>query len=127
MIQLTFPDGSIREFEQGVTTDQVAAAISKSLAKATLAGKFNGELVDHDLPLMENGAIEIITEKSAEALQIMRHSTAHLMAHALTRLFPGIHFGVGPAIDSGFYYDTDKEVQLTEEDLPAVEKDMKKM
>ena len=127
MIQLTFPDGSIREFEQGVTTDQVAAAISKSLAKATLAGKFNGELVDHDLPLMENGAIEIITEKSAEALQIMRHSTAHLMAHALTRLFPGIHFGVGPAIESGFYYDTDKEVQLTEEDLPAIEKEMKKI
>ena len=127
MIQLTFPDGSIREFEQGVTTDQVAAAISKSLAKATLAGKFNGELVDHDLPLMENGEIEIITEKSAEALQIMRHSTAHLMAHALTRLFPGIHFGVGPAIESGFYYDTDKEVQLTEEDLPAIEKEMKKI
>lgn len=127
MIQLTFPDGSIREFEQGVTTDQVAASISKSLAKATLAGKFNGELVDHDLPLMENGVIEIITEKNEEALQIVRHSAAHLMAHALTRLFPGIHFGVGPAIDSGFYYDTDKEVQLTEDDLPAIEKEMKKI
>ena len=74
-----------------------------------------------------DGTIEIITDKSPEALEIMRHSTAHLMAHALTRLYPGIHFGVGPAIESGFYYDTDKEVQLTEDDLPAVEKEMKKI
>ncbi|MBF0934655.1 MAG: threonine--tRNA ligase, partial [Abiotrophia defectiva] len=78
-------------------------------------------------PLESDGTIEIITDKSPEALEIMRHSTAHLMAHALTRLYPGIHFGVGPAIESGFYYDTDKEVQLTEDDLPAVEKEMKKI
>ena len=110
-----------------VTVDQVAASIGSSLAKATLAGKFQGQLVDHDRPLEADGTIEIITDKSPEALEIMRHSTAHLMAHALTRLYPGIHFGVGPAIESGFYYDTDKEVQLTEDDLPAVEKEMKKI
>lgn len=126
-IALTFPDGSVRHYDKGVTVDQVAASIGSSLAKATLAGKFQGQLVDHDRPLEADGTIEIITDKSPEALEIMRHSTAHLMAHALTRLYPGIHFGVGPAIESGFYYDTDKEVQLTEDDLPAVEKEMKKI
>ena len=87
----------------------------------------NGELIDFERPIMEDGSIEIITNKSEEALEILRHSTAHLMAHAMTRLFPGIHFGVGPAIESGFYYDTDKEEQITEEDLPAIEKEMKKI
>uniref|UniRef100_UPI003C6D67E5 threonine--tRNA ligase n=1 Tax=Globicatella sulfidifaciens TaxID=136093 RepID=UPI003C6D67E5 len=127
MITLTFPDGNTREYEQGVTTREVAESISKSLAKASLAGKFNGELIDFERPIMEDGSIEIITNKSEEALEILRHSTAHLMAHAMTRLFPGIHFGVGPAIESGFYYDTDKEEQITEEDLPAIEKEMKKI
>lgn len=127
-ITLTFPDGNQRQYDAGITPVQVAESISKSLAKSTLAGKFNGELVDHNRALTQDGAIELITEKSDEALQIMRHSTAHLMAHALTRLFPGIHFGVGPAIESGFYYDTDRgEVQVTEEDLPAIEKEMKKI
>lgn len=127
MITLTFPDGNTREYEQGVTTREVAESISKSLAKASLAGKLNGELIDFERPIMEDGTIEIITNKSEEALEILRHSTAHLMAHAMTRLFPGIHFGVGPAIESGFYYDTDKEEQITEEDLPAIEKEMKKI
>lgn len=126
-IILTFPDGSQREYDKGITTEGVAQAISKSLGKAGLAGKFNGELVDYVRPLEIDGTIEIITEKSDEALQIMRHSSAHLMAHALTRLYPGIHFGVGPAIDSGFYYDTDKEEQISEEDLPKIEKEMKRI
>ncbi|MDT2767264.1 threonine--tRNA ligase [Globicatella sulfidifaciens] len=127
MITLTFPDGNTREYEQGVTTREVAESISKSLAKASLAGKLSGELIDFERPIMEDGTIEIITNKSEEALEILRHSTAHLMAHAMTRLFPGVHFGVGPAIESGFYYDTDKEEQITEEDLPAIEKEMKKI
>ena len=127
MIHLTFPDGNVRKYEAGITPHQVAESISKSLAKATLAGKFNGELIDHNRPLTEEGSIEIITDKSEEALEIMRHSTAHLMAHAMTRLYPGIHFGVGPAIESGFYYDTDKEEQITEEDIPAIEKEMKRI
>ena len=126
-IMLTFPDGSQREYDKGITTEGVAQAISKSLGKAGLAGKFNGELVDYVRPLEADGTIEIITDKSDDALQIMRHSSAHLLAHALTRLYPGIHFGVGPAIDSGFYYDTDKEEQISEEDLPKIEKEMKKI
>ncbi|UUX34170.1 threonine--tRNA ligase [Fundicoccus culcitae] len=126
-INLTFPDGSIRAFDKGTTTFQVAESISKSLAKQALAGKLNQELIDLHRAIEDDGSIEIITEKSEEALQILRHSTAHLMAHALTRLYPGIHFGVGPAIDTGFYYDTDMEHQIQEDALPIIEKEMKKI
>ncbi|MCR8969447.1 threonine--tRNA ligase [Facklamia sp. 7083-14-GEN3] len=126
-IHLTLPDGAVREYQSGITPMQVAESISRSLAKATLAGKFEGEIIDHNRPIEKDGSIEIITNKSDEALQIMRHSTAHLMAHAMTRLYPGIHFGVGPAIDSGFYYDTDKPEPITEDELPKIEKEMKKI
>ncbi|SDI22279.1 threonine--tRNA ligase [Dolosicoccus paucivorans] len=126
-IQLTFPDGSVRSFDQGVTVEEVAGSIAPSLKKATLAGKFNDELVDYNRPLTEDGAIEIITDKSPEALDILRHSTAHLMAHALTHLYPGIQFGVGPTIESGFYYDTHLEKPISEEDLPKIEKEMKRI
>ena len=123
-IKITFPDGAVKVFESGVTVEDVAKSISNSLAKKALAGKFNGELVDFTHPLETDGSLEIVTPDHADALYILRHSTAHLMAHALTRLFPEIHFGVGPAIETGFYYDTDMEVQLAEEDLPKVEAEM---
>ncbi|CZQ91714.1 threonine-trna ligase class iia [Trichococcus palustris] len=123
-IKITFPDGAVKAFAAGVTVEEVAKSISNSLAKKALAGKFNGELVDFTRPLEMDGVLEIVTPDHEDALYILRHSTAHLMAHALTRLFPGIHFGVGPAIESGFYYDTDMEVQLSEEDLPKVEAEM---
>ncbi|PTQ86223.1 threonyl-tRNA synthetase [Trichococcus patagoniensis] len=123
-IKITFPDGAVKVFEAGVTVEEVAKSISNSLAKKALAGKFNGELVDFTRPLETNGSLEIVTPDHADGLGVLRHSTAHLMAHALTRLFPEIHFGVGPAIETGFYYDTDMEVQLAEEDLPKVEAEM---
>ena len=123
-IKITFPDGAVKVFESGVTVEEVAKSISNSLAKKALAGKFNGELVDFTRSLETNGSLEIVTPDHADGLGILRHSTAHLMAHALTRLFPEIHFGVGPAIETGFYYDTDMEVQLAEEDLPKVEAEM---
>ncbi|MDE1548648.1 threonine--tRNA ligase [Jeotgalibaca caeni] len=123
-IQITFPDGAIKNFEQGITVEEVAKSISNSLAKKALAGKFNGELVDFTRPLEEDGSLEIVTADHEDALGILRHSSAHLLAHALTRLFPGIHFGVGPAIETGFYYDTDMAQQLTEEQLPLVEAEM---
>lgn len=123
-IKITFPDGAVKIFEAGVTVEEVAKSISNSLAKKALAGKFNGELVDFTRSLETNGSLEIVTPDHADGLGILRHSTAHLMAHALTRLFPEIHFGVGPAIETGFYYDTDMEVQLAEEDLPKVEAEM---
>lgn len=123
-IKITFPDGAVKVFEAGVTVEEVAKSISNSLAKKALAGKFNGELVDFTRQLETDGSLEIVTPDHADGLGILRHSTAHLMAHALTRLFPEIHFGVGPAIETGFYYDTDMEVQLAEEDLPKVEAEM---
>lgn len=126
-IKLTFPDGNVKEFDAGITIGDVAESISKSLKKAALAGKLNGEMIDFHTPITTDGAIEVITDKSPEALELMRHSSAHLLAHALTRLYPGIQFGVGPAIDSGFYYDTFKEDPISEEDLPKIEKEMKKI
>lgn len=125
---MTFPDGAVKEFDKGVTTKMIAETISKSLAKKALAGKVNGKLVDLDLPLDEDAVIEIVTPEHEDALALLRHSTAHLMAHAMQRLYPTIHFGVGPAIDSGFYYDTDNgEHPITAEDLPAIEVEMMKI
>ena len=121
------PDGSVKEFPAGSSTKDVAASIAKSLEKAGLAGKFNGELVDYTRPLREDGTLEIVTEKHEDALGILRHSTAHLMAQAIKRLFPEVKFGVGPAIETGFYYDTDTEETISEDDLEAIEKEMKKI
>lgn len=128
MINITFPDNSVKELEAGITPKAIAENISKSLAKKALAGKFNGQLIDLDRPINEDGAIEIVTPDHEDALGILRHSTAHLMANAMRRLYPNIHFGVGPAIDTGFYYDTDNgDNPVTSEDLPAIEAEMMKI
>ncbi len=127
MIELIFPDGAKKSFEAGVTGRDVAASISNSLAKRALAAKIDGELVDLNAPINEGGAIEIVDPKHEDALGILRHSTAHLMAQAMKRLYPGIKFGVGPAISSGFYYDTDQDKQIAEEDLPVIEAEMAKI
>ena len=128
MIKITFPDSAVKEFESGTTTFAIAESISKSLAKKALAGKVNGKLVDLTRPIEEDASIEIITPDHEDALGLVRHSAAHLMAQAMRRLYPNIHFGVGPAIDSGFYYDTDNgQNQVTAEDLPAIEAEMMKI
>lgn len=128
MIKITFPDGAVKEFESGTTTLAIAESVSKSLAKKALAGKVNGKLVDLTRPIEEDASIEIITPDHEDALGLVRHSAAHLMAQAMRRLYPNIHFGVGPAIDSGFYYDTDNgQNQVTAEDLPAIEAEMMKI
>lgn len=127
-IKITFPDGASKEFTSGSSTADIAKSISNSLAKKALAGKFNGQLIDLMAPIEVDGSLEIVTPDHEDALEILRHSTAHLMANALRRLFPKIHFGVGPAIDSGFYYDTDNgENAVTVEDLPAIEAEMMKI
>lgn len=123
-IKITFPDGAVKDFPAGSSTKEIAESISKGLAKKALAGKFNGELVDLIRPLESDGSIEIITPDHEDALQILRHSTAHLMANALRRLYPDIKFGVGPAISTGFYYDTDSEAPITDEDIPKIEAEM---
>lgn len=127
-INITFPDGAVKEFDAGSSTLDIAKSISNSLAKKALAGKLNGTLIDLTRPIEEDGSLEIVTPDHEDALEILRHSTAHLMANALRRLFPNIKFGVGPAIDSGFYYDTDNgENAVTAEDLPAIEAEMMKI
>ncbi|MFM1620446.1 threonine--tRNA ligase [Streptococcus mutans] len=128
MIKITFPDGAVREFEAGVTTFEIAESISKSLAKKALAGKFNGQLIDTIRAITQDGSIEIVTPDHEDALDLLRHSAAHLFAQAARRLFPDIHLGVGPAIQDGFYYDTDNEAgQISNEDLPRIEEEMKKI
>ncbi|EMC01615.1 threonine--tRNA ligase [Streptococcus mutans] len=128
MIKITFPDGAVRKFEAGATTFEIAESISKSLAKKALAGKFNGQLIDTTRAITQDGSIEIVTPDHEDALDILRHSAAHLFAQAACRLFPDIHLGVGPAIQDGFYYDTDNEAgQISNEDLPRIEEEMKKI
>lgn len=128
MIKITFPDGNQKEFESGVTTFEIAKAISPSLAKKTLAGKVNGKLIDATRAITADAAFEIVTPDHADALGILRHSAAHLFAQAAKRHFPDIHLGVGPAIQDGFYYDTDNEAgQITNEDLAMIEAEMKKI
>lgn len=127
MIKLTFPDGSVKEFEKGITTDAVALSISPGLRKKAIVGKFNGVLVDTKTPLKEDGSIAIITPSDDEALEVLRHSTAHLLAQAVKRLFPGVKLGVGPVIEGGFYYDIDSPEPITSEDFPRIEKEMKKI
>ncbi|MDK8502977.1 threonine--tRNA ligase [Aerococcus sp. UMB1112A] len=130
-MQITFPDGAVKEFEAGVSGREVAKSISNSLAKRVLAYKLDGQLKGLDEPIQEGGAIELIDPKSneEEALEILRHSSAHLLAQALRRIYPNIHFGVGPAIENGFYYDTDngEGQQVKEEDLPAIQAEMEKI
>ncbi|WP_397539585.1 threonine--tRNA ligase [Rummeliibacillus pycnus] len=127
MIKLTFPDGSVKEFEKGITTDAVALSISPGLRKKAIVGKFNDVLVDTKTPLEADGTIAIITPTDDEALEVMRHSTAHLLAQAVKRLFPGVKLGVGPVIEGGFYYDIDSPEPITSEDFSRIEKEMKKI
>ena len=123
-IKITLPDGNEKEFPLNTTARDVAGSIAKSLEKKGIAAKWNGEMIDYTRPLTENGRLEIITEDDEEGLEVLRHSAAHIMAQAIKRLHPDVHFGVGPTIENGFYYDTDMEEQLTESDLPAIEKEM---
>ena len=126
-IQLTFPDGSVKEFAKGVTTEEIAESISPGLKKRAIAGKLNDRLVDLRWPLNESGTIRILTEKDEESLEILRHSTAHVMAQAIKRLYKNVKLGVGPVIEGGFYYDIDLDRSLSPEDLPAIEEEMKKI
>ncbi|MBC1920761.1 threonine--tRNA ligase [Listeria grayi] len=126
-MKITFPDGAVKEFDKGVSTADIAASISPGLKKKALAGKINGELVDLATPIKEDGKIEIVTPDHEDALVILRHSTAHLLAQALKRLYPDIKFGVGPAIETGFYYDVDTEEPISEESFPVIEKEMQKI
>jgi len=129
VIKMTFPDGAVKEYPKGSSTEDIAASISPGLKKKALAGKVNGELLDLRTPIEQDGSLEIITQDAPEALEIMRHSTAHLMAQAIKRLYKDtkVQLGVGPVIENGFYYDIDMEESITPEDLGRIEKEMKKI
>ncbi|GGF97089.1 threonine--tRNA ligase [Paenibacillus abyssi] len=128
-IQITLPDGAVREYEAGTTIEEVAGSISSGLKKNAIAGKMNGKVVDIYTPIEDHALLEIVTLDSADGLEVYRHSTAHLMAQAIKRLFGGheVKLGIGPVIEDGFYYDIDMEQSLTPEDLVKIEKEMEKI
>ena len=124
MPDIKLPDGSIRSYEQAVTVAEVAASIGAGLARAALAGKVNGNLVDTSYLIESNVDLAIITDRDAEGVEVIRHSTAHLLAYAVKELFPEAQVTIGPVIENGFYYDFAYKRPFTPEDLVAIEKRM---
>ena len=127
MLNITLPDGSKRQYENAVTVQEVAASIGAGLAKAALAGKVDGKLVDTSFRIEHDANLSIITDKSPEALDIIRHSTAHLLAQATQRLFPDTQVTIGPVVENGFYYDFARKTPFTPDDLAKIEAEMKKI
>ena len=127
MVNLTFPDGSVREYEAGISGADVAAGISKSLAKKAVAMKLDGTLTDLADPIKSDAAIEIVTRTDDAALELIRHDAAHVMAEAVQELFPGTQVTIGPVIDNGFYYDFARNDPFTPEDLEKIEAKMKEI
>ncbi len=126
-IHVTLPDGNVLDIVKGASPLDVAADISSGLARMAVAARFNDKLIDMTVPLTENGSLEILTEKSPDALEVLRHSSAHLMAQAVQRLFPETKVTIGPVIEDGFYYDFDRDTPFTPEDLEKIEGEMKKI
>jgi len=124
MLSITLPDGSKREFDQPVSVHGLAESIGPGLAKAAIAGKVNGELVDTSFEILQDADVAIITSRDQEGLEVIRHSCAHLMANAVQNLFPSAQVTIGPVIENGFYYDFAFERPFTPEDLEAIEKEM---
>lgn len=126
MVKVTLPDGAVREVEHGTTIAELAGMISTSLRKKAIAGKFDGKVVDLAFKLERDAQVEIIMPGTKEALEVLRHSSAHLMAQALKRLYgeKNVKLGIGPVIEDGFYYDIDMDTSLTPDDLPRIEKEM---
>ena len=127
MINITLPDGSVRHFDAPVTVHGVAASIGTGLAKAALAGRVNGELVDTSFLIEHDSSLAIVTDKDADGLEVIRHSTAHLLAYAVKTLFPDAQVTIGPVIDNGFYYDFAYKRPFTPDDLVAIETKMSEL
>ena len=129
MLTLKLPDGSRREVAPGTRPRQVAESIGKRLAQAAVAAKVDGEIVDLDRELPADGEVsfQLLTDKDPEALGVLRHSTAHIMARAVMRLFPGVQLAFGPALEHGYYYDIDSPTPIREEDFPRIEEEMRKI
>ena len=127
MLNITLPDGSVRQYESPVTVAQIAASIGAGLAKATVAGKVNGKLVDACDQIAEDAHVQIITPKDKEGVEIIRHSCAHLVGHAVKQLYPDAKMVIGPVIEDGFYYDIATEKPFTPDDVAAIEARMKEL
>ncbi|MGZ5121904.1 MAG: TGS domain-containing protein, partial [Burkholderiales bacterium] len=124
MVKVKLPDGSVRSYDQPVTVAEIAASIGPGLAKAALAGRVNGKLVDTAQRVESDSEVSIVTDKDPDGLDIIRHSSAHLLAHAVKELFPDAQVTIGPVIEDGFYYDFAYKRPFTPEDLAAIEKRM---
>ena len=125
LINVTFPDGSVKQFESGITANEIAKGISSSLAKKCIIAKYNNEFVSLEAPILTDGSIELVTGEVEGLNDIYNHSCAHLLANAIKELYPNAMFGVVPAIEEGFYYDMDLgDVKLNDEDLVKIEKKM---
>ncbi|MFD1019139.1 threonine--tRNA ligase [Thalassobacillus hwangdonensis] len=126
-INVVFPDGNVKEFEHGISVEEIAQLISPSLKKKSIAGKVDGVLVDMSYQLQKDANIELIARDSAVGEEVMRHTAAHVLAQAVKRLYPSVKLGVGPVIENGFYYDLDLPESIGIEDLVKLEKEMKKI
>jgi threonyl-tRNA synthetase len=127
MVSITLPDNSVRQFDAPVTVAEVAASIGAGLAKAALAGKVDGRVVDTSYLIEQDAALAIVTDKDADGLEVIRHSTAHLLAYAVKELFPEAQVTIGPVIENGFYYDFSYKRPFTPDDLAAIEKKMSEL
>lgn len=124
MVAITLPDGSVKEFDGATTVMQVAESIGPGLAKATVAGRVDGKLVDASDPITHDAKVEIVTPKDEDGVDIIRHSCAHLLGHAVKQLYPEVKMVIGPVIEEGFYYDIYSETPFTPDDMSAIEKRM---
>ena len=127
MINITFPDGSVRQFEDGVNAYTIAESISPRLRKATLAAELDGELYDAALPIHGDHALKLLTFADEGGRWTYRHTGSHILAQAVKRLWPEVKLAIGPAIENGFYYDFDTDIAFTPEDFPKIEKEMEKI
>jgi threonyl-tRNA synthetase len=128
MINITFPDGAVRQYENGVTALDIAKSISEGLARKVLAASVNGQVWDATRPIYEDSNLKLLTWNDAEGKSTFWHSSAHLMAEAVESMFPGVKFWVGPPVENGFYYDMDLgDKKLSEEDLRSLEKKMNEL
>src|ERR1700722_18459369 len=126
-LRLTLPDGKVKEFSGPVTGLELASSVGKGLAAAALAIKINGEMRDLMRPIEQDAKVEVITRKSPEALDLIRHDTAHVLAEAVQELFPGTQVTIGPNIEDGFYYDFARNEPFSLDDLPVIERRMREI
>ena len=119
---ITLPDGTKKAFEENITIDDLSNSIGSGLAKATVAGRINGKLVDASELISDDSDVVIVTNSDPEGLEIIRHSCAHLFGHAIKQMYPQAKMAIGPTIENGFYYDIDLDISLNDKDLEAIEK-----